>query len=261
LIGCKKYFGEEFNPLLCRKTCDNCEKDLDSVEKDVTQEAKWIVDLVGETQGDKVTMLHIMDVFRGLKHSKIMDLGHDSCRMYGKGKSWKKQETERLLRLLIIKQIIMERVELNGMGFPVTYVKLGPKSRLPNTEKIMLTITSEDDSSLGAKASERSRSRRSMDSASVASVGSSEPELQMNCYKELKQLRDDLAESNGLNPSQVFKDSTILAMSQRYPTTLDEFRGLPGVNDMRCNTYGVFFLDITQKYSLLIQEERSKATE
>ena len=138
------------------------------------------MDLVRETQGDKVTMLHVIDVFRGLKHARIMDLGHDQCRMYGKGKSWRKQETERLFKLLIIKQIIMERVELNGMGFPVTYVKLGPKSRLPNTEKIMLTITSEDDSTLGVnKASDRSRSRRSMDSGSIAeSAGSDEPALQ-----------------------------------------------------------------------------------
>jgi superfamily II DNA helicase RecQ len=180
--------------------------------------------------------------------------------MYGKGKSWRKQETERLFKLLIIKQILMERVELNGMGFPVTYVKIGSRSSLPNSEKIMLTITSEDDSSL-SKTGEKGKTRRSLDlvAADLETEGSSEPALQMECYKELRQFRDELAESNELDPSQVFKDSTILAMSQMFPTSMEEFRDLPGVNEERCDMYAGLFMEITQRYSDLMQGERARA--
>jgi superfamily II DNA helicase RecQ len=69
-------------------------------------------------------MAHTMDVFRGMKHSKIISLGHDQTPMYGKGKAWKKQDTERLFRLLMIKGIIMEKCEINGMGFPVSHIRV-----------------------------------------------------------------------------------------------------------------------------------------
>lgn len=45
LTFCLQYFGESFPKSQCHRTCDNCQNDLSSVEKDVTQEAQWIVEL------------------------------------------------------------------------------------------------------------------------------------------------------------------------------------------------------------------------
>ena len=54
---------------------DNCARGAQSWEKDVTMEAKHIVELVNVIQSDKITMTHAIDVFRGLKHAKIIQLG------------------------------------------------------------------------------------------------------------------------------------------------------------------------------------------
>ena len=120
-------------------------------------------------------MNHVMDVFRGLKHSKILSLGHDRLDHYGSGRNWKKQETERLFRMLIIKQILVEKCELNGMGFPMSYLQLGSERNLPKSQKIFLTLTTEE-----SKSSETSSS------------GSKGKAAQVECYRALTELRNDV---------------------------------------------------------------------
>ena len=231
----EQYFGETFDPRDCHRTCDNCKNDLNSYSKNVTQEAKDIVALVRELQGDKVTMNHVMDVFRGMKHAKIVSLCHDQLHHYGKGKSWRKQDTERLFRMLVIREILTEKCELNGMGFPMSHLRIGAKCSLPQREEIMLTLT-EDANETGpinnAPAEKKSRTRKSITeddrpSLEFGAPGESSKEhaqVQMDCYRELKHLRDQvchleakinqaqIADANGIPPSGVFKDSTLLAM-------------------------------------------------
>lgn len=118
-------------------------------------------------------MNHVMDVFRGLKHSKIMTNGHDQLQHHGCGKNWKKQDAERLFRMLIVKEILIERCELNGMGFPMSYLQLGSRSNLPNTQSIFLTLTTED-------------------STKSTSSKTSSSDAQMTCYRTLVDLRNDV---------------------------------------------------------------------
>jgi hypothetical protein len=100
---------------------------------------------------------------------------------YGCGKNWKKQDTERLFRMLIIKQILFERCELNGMGFPMSYLQLGSQHNLPNTQRIFLTLTTEDNTK---------SSSSSTASSSTSRLSSSD--MQITCYRALVELRNDV---------------------------------------------------------------------
>ena len=69
-------------------------------------------------------MIHCMDVYRGLKHAKIVNMGHDSIQYAGSGKHFKKQQVERLFRLLIIQQVLVEICERNSNGFICGYLQV-----------------------------------------------------------------------------------------------------------------------------------------
>jgi bloom syndrome protein len=58
------HFGEMFDPSHCAKTCDNCLKERRWVEKDVTNIARQLVELVKMTK-QSCSSSHILEVYRG----------------------------------------------------------------------------------------------------------------------------------------------------------------------------------------------------
>ncbi|XP_078584688.1 uncharacterized protein LOC144866870 [Branchiostoma floridae x Branchiostoma japonicum] len=97
------YFGEtDFNPELCtsdpRTTCDNCKLEGAFEMKDVTTEAKMVVEFVRSVGGNSTggggrrgwgvqgyTLLHVTDVFKGSSNKKIMDTDHHKYPLYNYG--------------------------------------------------------------------------------------------------------------------------------------------------------------------------------
>jgi bloom syndrome protein len=68
------YFGEKFSASECRKTCDTCMNPERVVMKDVSQLMKAVVKLVKQItahRSESVTIVHIVDVFRGSKSKKV----------------------------------------------------------------------------------------------------------------------------------------------------------------------------------------------
>lgn len=60
-----EFFNEQFNRSHCRKTCDNCRAGLRQEDKDVTEVARAIVEVVSRKR-QKFTLAQIIAGFRGL---------------------------------------------------------------------------------------------------------------------------------------------------------------------------------------------------
>ncbi|KAI5956623.1 SGS1 [Candida theae] len=123
------YFNETFNPVNCKKQCDNCKNynHVTVVEKDCTLYAQDILKLVKSIQSEKVTVLHCQDVFRGLKYSKITKMGHNNNPYHGKGKSLDKTDVERIFFYLLSEECLVEYQVMKG-GFASNYVRVGRNS-------------------------------------------------------------------------------------------------------------------------------------
>lgn len=119
------YFGEQFDPRKCHKTCDNCFEGVGTEKRDVTEESKNAVCLVKEVFKDGVTMLHCVDAFKGSGAARIRDKGHDKLSSFAKGSHMEKGDVERLFQLLWTEQVLGERYEQNKQGFTNAYIKLG----------------------------------------------------------------------------------------------------------------------------------------
>ncbi|TIA90426.1 hypothetical protein E3P99_01588 [Wallemia hederae] len=136
------YFGEQFDPRKCHKTCDNCFEGVGTEKRDVTEEAKHAVNLVKDVFKSGVTMLHCVDAFKGSGAAKIRDKGHDKLPSFAKGSHMEKGDVERLFQLLWTEQVLGERYEQNKQGFTNAYIKLGSQYQqvLNGKKKIYMTV-------------------------------------------------------------------------------------------------------------------------
>uniref|UniRef100_A0A453C093 RQC domain-containing protein n=1 Tax=Aegilops tauschii subsp. strangulata TaxID=200361 RepID=A0A453C093_AEGTS len=104
------HFGETFDPSHCSKTCDNCKKGLRWIEKDVTNIAKQLVELVLTTR-QSCSSSHILEVYRGSLNQNVKKNHHDILPLHGAGKNLAKGEAARVLRHLVTEGILTEDVK------------------------------------------------------------------------------------------------------------------------------------------------------
>ncbi|ORZ04057.1 hypothetical protein BCR41DRAFT_426086 [Lobosporangium transversale] len=176
------YFGEHFSPLDCANTCDNCRRGQKFDIKDVSTEAKTFINFVRQIvynedpstrmslhnytarqEADRFTLLYLVDLFRGAKIKKIIEVyHHDQLQGYGIGKTWDRTDAERLARLLVSKKVLDERVEASGQAF-ASYVYLGREACgvMNGSVKIEMPFASGNTkSSLASAISSRKRSKK-----------------------------------------------------------------------------------------------------
>ena len=67
-------------------------------------------------------------------------------------------------------------------------------------------------------------------------------------FESLRKLRMELAREQGVPPYVVFGDTTLWAMVQHRPATLDAFATLSGVGQVKLERYGGVFLDAIQQH-------------
>jgi len=152
------YFGESFTSDQCANTCDNCKRAQKFDLKNVTTEAKAMIGLVRRLvyredlnmrmnmynyrprpDTTRYTLLYLVDLFRGAKHKRILDLGHERLEGWGVGKHWPRTDAERIARLLVSKKILEERVEMTAQHF-ASYVYIGPNASDVVNGKLEVTI-------------------------------------------------------------------------------------------------------------------------
>lgn len=135
LVDCRRHIqllhlGEKFDRRICIQnkatTCDNCENINKFKEQDVTKQAKELAILVKDlsAQGN-VTMLHIVDVYKGSKIKKIIEKRHNTHKYYGGGSNLDRNVIHRIMKDLVLKNYLTDHLIYTG-EFPLVYIKPGP---------------------------------------------------------------------------------------------------------------------------------------
>lgn len=93
---------------------------------------------------DKITLIQVVEVFRGRLSKNAKSKGLDNVEGQGSGSSYEKVDAERLVRNLIERNIIKEQTVKSSVGFPVTYIYLDEQTVrrfMASGEKIVLGFT------------------------------------------------------------------------------------------------------------------------
>lgn len=125
-----EFFGESFDPQNCRKTCDNCRAGREIERRDLTNVAKDILqllsDISAQRNGRGTTLTQLAELYRGTKSkSTTQFLNLKTLKGYGTGKTYKKNELDRIMHAMVLARIITEVSEQNARGYNSDYVRPG----------------------------------------------------------------------------------------------------------------------------------------
>ncbi len=147
------YFNESFKSEDCNGACDNCNSKSSFESRDLSSYAVTAIALVKRIQHQNVTLLHCVDVFRGGKTKKIVDLGHVDLEEYGAGSNLERGDVERLFYRLLSEDALAEVNFVNKRGFASNYLHV-------SSAECLRTHAHAKSAQLGKNCNEFSKGRR-----------------------------------------------------------------------------------------------------
>ncbi|XP_051217389.1 ATP-dependent DNA helicase Q-like 4A [Lolium perenne] len=242
-VDCRRFlqlihFGETFDPSHCAKTCDNCLKGLRWIEKDVTDIARQLVELVSSIR-QACSSSHILEVYRGSMNQNVKKSNHDALPLHGAGKNLGKGEAARVLRHLVTEGILTEDVKKSDYGsvssvLKVNHTKAGGL-RSGNHIIVLKFPTPEQAPKMG-KLDEPSISQTNKTVHQQSEVDENFSTL---LFETLKILRTQIAEDTpGCVGYHIFKNETLKEISIRIPRTKEELLDINGIGKVKLNKYG-----------------------
>ncbi|EFY90903.1 QDE3 protein [Metarhizium acridum CQMa 102] len=153
-----RYFGEDFVPSQCRKSCDNCRAGLVFEQQDFSTYAIAAIQVVQTQQ--RLTASQCADILLGKKYP-----AHEeelSEEQYGIAKGLKKHEIVRVIDRLSAEKAFHENNVVGNYGVAIQYLQLGPTARLFLTgqRKLMLTIQVDEETRSRAKSSAKRTTKK-----------------------------------------------------------------------------------------------------
>ena len=209
-----EYFGDNQTQPCTR--CDNCRDEREVV--DVTEDAQKVLSCVirmGQKFGKQLTA----QVLAGSRNKKVLEFGFTKLPTYGILKHLNSKEIANFIEFLIAEKLL-----LVGLGqFPTIYVSELGRDVL--TGKVKVTRKK---------------------AVAVQRVAEDSP-----LFEELRVIRKQLADQEGVPPFVVFSDKTLKEMCEVQPTTEEQFLSVSGVGQMKLEKYGEPFISYFLKQSTL----------
>lgn len=86
----------------------------------------------------KITLIQLVDIFRGSASKKSLKYEH--LYLYGSGKGLSRGDAERLAQTMVTQRILEEYCEANGLGFVSSYVRSGRDAGLLDSGKRRISM-------------------------------------------------------------------------------------------------------------------------
>ncbi len=210
------YFGEPF-----LEDCNNCSNCLNEGEVvDKTLDAQKVISCIARMKRSFGATM-IIDVLRGSKNKKVLDLGFDTLTTYGIMKNYSNEDLKTFINTLV------------SHGFLDVVENIGPRGSFPTiklNEQSLKVIKQEI--KVEFKEDKVTKSRY----------------VENELYEMLVSLRGEIAKEEGVAPYMVFGDATLKNMTSSYPINKEEMLNISGVGEIKYEKYGKKFEEIIEKY-------------
>ncbi len=207
------YFGEEL-----KEPCGNCDNCLEPPQTwDGTDSARKALSCVFRT-GQRFGANYLISVLRGADEARIKQNDHHKQTTYGLGKDTTEATWRSVYRQLIARGYLRADTEHGGL-----HLTEQARPLLRGDETLHLR--------LDAKKPGGGSSKRKKNSAALEGIAE-------DLWEELRLLRKELAEEQGVPPFMVFHDATLADMARELPKTLDELSHISGVGASKLERFG-----------------------
>lgn len=227
-LGCRRrvllgYFGEEL-----KEGCGNCDICLNPPEMiEVTEDSRKALSCVYRVE-QRFGVGHVIDVLRGSRKERILQLGHDRLSTYSIGSDESQEYWGAILRNLVHRGYLNQDV--------------GNYSVLKLTDSSWPLLRGEDNIEM---AKPRVKEALKTTKASRKVVLDSEEDNEI--FNRLRVLRKELADQAGVPPFVIFNDKTLIEMSVQKPTSFSSMLRIHGVGTNKCDRYGLVFIEALKR--------------
>ena len=221
-----EYFGDEtVSNGASRDNCQGCDVCLSPREEfDATVIAQKILSAILWTK-ERFGIAHVSAVLLGSKRKRVLELGHDSLRVYGIVDDFDRNEIREIAGQLMAEGLIYR----NSSEYPTLGVTT--KGRKFLDERLPLTLSRPN-------RAERPRRER------VARPQTFNDAL----FERLRRLRLNIARELQVPAYVVFNDAALRDMAQRVPRNREEFGRVSGVGTVKLEQFGDRFLSEIQQH-------------
>ncbi len=210
------YFGE-----LLDTDCGNCDTCQNPPERyDATEDARKALSCVFRVE-QRFGIGHVVEVLRGSKSQRLLDLRHDRLSTYGIGRDKSNDHWSHLIRQLIHYGYLEQDIANYSV------LKLTETARPLLRGEVSLELTLPRNKPERKKKVERKI------------VGL---EYDMALFNQLRVLRKEIADRDGVPPYVVFGDATLAEMAATLPTDKDAMLQINGVGQTKLQRYGNDFM-------------------
>ena len=222
------YFGEEPN-----ENCNNCSNCLSEGEVvDKTTDAQKVLSCIYRMK-TKFGATILVDVLRGSKNKKVLDLKFNELSTYGIMKDYSSEELKTFINTLISHGFISV--------FEGTYPVLGlndmSRKVLVGEQKVLFK------------------------EIKVSKKLSEDNEL----FELLRRLRFNLASEHNVPPYVIFGDATLREMASKYPSNREQMLEITGVGGTKYERYGNEFENLIKEYvidnNIKLENENDKSSD
>jgi ATP-dependent DNA helicase RecQ len=217
------YFGERLEA-----DCGNCDVCLNPPQRyDATVDAQKALSCVYRVE-QRFGLKHVVDVLRGADNERIRSLGHARLSTYGIGSDKSEQEWTSVIRQLIHHGYLLQDIANYSV------LKLTPAARplLRGEQPLELA---------------RPRIKAAVKKKAPAAAAAQGP-YDETLFEQLRALRKQLADAQGVPPYIVFGDATLIQMARDKPLDEDQLLAVSGVGQSKLDKYGQPFLDAIADY-------------
>ncbi|WP_020527609.1 DNA helicase RecQ [Flexithrix dorotheae] len=222
------YFSE-----IPEKDCGNCDVCKNPPKYfDGTTLAQMALSAMVRTK-EKVGITTLIDILKGTYSQAVKDHGFSKIKTFGAGR-----QTTNFAWMLFIQQFIQQGIiELDYKDHYNLKLTRLSKDILFEGKSVRL-VTPET-------IKERQEEQKQVKVEPTASKSAFNPTL----FEELRVLRKEIADSQGVPAFVIFGDASLRDMCEKLPNSMHEFLGVTGVGEHKASQYGEAFLKVITKYN------------
>ena len=220
------YFGE--HPTAPCGNCGSCNNDFDEV--DMTDAAKWMINCVAELHG-RYGKAILFGTLQGANRARLRELGAERFKSYGRMKDTPRETLERLLAQLLEDGYLVQSDDQYAV------LHIGDIAPLKAGGQVLVKLPPQREPEQ-ARAPKPKR-RSPMDALTSAGL---------ELFSQLRQLRFDTAQREGLPPYVVFGDKSLVDMCLRAPRRAEDMLGIYGMGERKYEKYGAAFFAVIDAY-------------
>lgn len=221
-----RYFDEHM-PKPCGY-CDICAEPV--ATWDATEPARMALSAVYRT-GQRYGVEYVVEVLVGKRSDRVLANQHEQLSVFGQGLALSLKSWRSLFRQLLAKGLLL--VDADGFGT----LRLAPECRPLLKGEVSLALRQDKDTlTAQRRGSTASRASQTLDAADQP------------LWLGLRALRRELALAQGVPPYVIFHDSTLMAMVEHMPLSLQEMRLIGGIGDSKLSRYGEDFLAVIRQH-------------